>query len=137
MEENKLKTTIIQMLIEIQNHLNKIDLESNSIQKFEPATRKSNRKLNIHKTDELKCSIKYERLYRDDNDGESCNSYNSSAISDSSTSSDESFDEILSGNIQKKKNQKISTKSKGKNTVIKENYETSKNGTSKDKERVI
>ena len=87
------------MLIEIQNHLNKIDLESNSIQKFEPATRKSNRKLNIYKTDELKCSIKYERLYRDDNDGESCNSYNSSAISDSSTSSDESFDEILSGNI--------------------------------------
>ena len=73
-EENKSKTTIIQMLIENQNLLNKVDLESNSTKKFEIVTRKSNRKQSIHKTDEIKCSNRYETLYTDDNDDESCNS---------------------------------------------------------------
>ena len=45
MEENKSKTTIIQMLIENQNHLNKVDLESNSTKKLEIVTRKSNKKI--------------------------------------------------------------------------------------------
>ena len=52
MEENKSKTTIIQMFIENHNSLNKVDLESNSTQKFQTITRKSNRKQGIHKTDE-------------------------------------------------------------------------------------
>ena len=86
-EKNKSKTTIIQMLIEIQDHVDKIDLESNLTQKFEPVTRKSNRNPSIHNTYELKCYNKYETLYRDDNDDESCNSCNSSTTSDSSTSS--------------------------------------------------
>ena len=73
-EENKSKTTKIQMLIENQNHLNEVDLESNSTKKFEIVTRKSNRKQSIHKTDEIKCSNRYETLYTDDNDDESCNS---------------------------------------------------------------
>ena len=68
MEENKSKTTIIQMLIENQKHLNKVDLESNSTKKFEIVSRKSNRKQSIHKTDEIKCSNRHETLYRDDND---------------------------------------------------------------------
>ena len=62
MEENKSKTTIIQMLIENQNQLNKVDLESNSTKKFKIVTRKSNRKQSIHKTDEIKCSSRYETL---------------------------------------------------------------------------
>ena len=86
-EKSKSKTTIIQMLIEIQDHVDKIDLESNLTQKFESVTRKSNRNPSIHNTYELKCSNKYETLYRDDNDDESCNSCNSSTTSDSSTSS--------------------------------------------------
>ena len=44
-EEIKSKTTIIQMLIENQNHLNKVDLESNSTKKLEIVTRKSNKKI--------------------------------------------------------------------------------------------
>ena len=63
MEEKKSKTTIIQMLIKNQNHLNKVDLESNSTKKFEVVTQKSNRKQSICKTDELKCSNWYETLY--------------------------------------------------------------------------
>ena len=63
------------MLIENQNHLNKVDLESNSTQKFETVTRKSNRKQSIHKTNEIKYSDRYETLYADDNDDESCNLY--------------------------------------------------------------
>ena len=43
------------MLIENQNDLIKVDLESNSNPKFETVTRKSNRKQNIHKADEIKC----------------------------------------------------------------------------------
>ena len=44
------------MLIENQKNLNKVDLESNLTQKIETVTQKSNRKLSIHKTDEIKCS---------------------------------------------------------------------------------
>ena len=123
------------MLIENQNHLNKVDLKSNSTQKFETIRPKSNRKQSIHKTDEIKCSNRYETLYTDDNDDESCNSYDSSTSSNSNTSSDEISDKISSGNIHKKKNQKNSTKRKemkrkNKNTVIKEKDETSKERTS-------
>ena len=56
LEENKSKTTTIQMLIENQKNLSKVDLESNLTQKIETVTQKSNRKLSIHKTDEIKCS---------------------------------------------------------------------------------
>ena len=55
------------MLIENQNYLNKVGLESNSTQKFETVTRKSNRKQSIHKTGEINCSNRYETrntLYR-------------------------------------------------------------------------
>ena len=52
-EENKSKTTIIE--------------------KFETVTWKSNRKQIIHKTDEIKCSNRYETLYIDDIDDVSCN----------------------------------------------------------------
>ena len=82
MEVNKSKTTIIQMLIENQNLLNKVDLESNST--FEVVTRKSNKKQSIHKTDEIKCSNRYETLYTDDNGDESLNSCDSSTSSDGS-----------------------------------------------------
>ena len=124
-EENKSKTTTIQMLIENQNLLNKVDLESNSTKKFEIVTRKSNKKQSIHKADETKCSNRYETLDTDDNDDESCNSY------DSSTSSDEISDKISSGNMEKKKNRKISTKRKemkrkDSENVIKEKDETTK-----------
>ena len=124
-EENKSKTTTIQMLIENENLLNKVDLESNSTKKFETVTRKSNKKQSIHKADETKCSNRYETLDTDDNDDESCNSY------DSSTSSDEISDKISSGNMEKKKNRKISTKRKemkrkGSENVIKEKDETTK-----------
>ena len=60
------------MLIENQN--NSPDLEQNSTKKFKTVTRKSNRKQSIHKTDETKCFNRYETLYTDDNDDESCNS---------------------------------------------------------------
>ena len=105
-EENKSKTIIIQMLVENQNNLNKIDLESNSTQKFEIVTRESNPKLSFPKTDEIKCYNRYhEKLYTDDNDDESCNSYDCITSSDRSTTlSDKISDEISSGNIQKKKN---------------------------------
>ena len=101
-EESKSKTTIIQLLIENQNLLNKVDLESNSTKKIEIVTRKSNKKQTIHKTDEIKCSDRYETLYTDDNGDESYNSY------DSSTSSDEISDEISSGKnlIEKEGNEK-------------------------------
>ena len=113
------------MLIENQNLLNKVDLESNSTKKFEIVTQKSNKKQSIHKADETKCSNRYETLDTDDNDDESCNSY------DSSTSSDEISDKISSGNMEKKKNRKISTKRKemkrkGSENVIKEKDETTK-----------
>ena len=84
MEESKSETTIILMLIENQNNLNK-DLESNSTQKFEGVTRKSNRKQSIHKTDGIKFSNRYETH---DNNDKSFNSYDSSTSSDSGTSSD-------------------------------------------------
>ena len=89
-------------------------------------TRKSNRKLSIHKTDEIKCSSAYETLCIDENDDKSCNSYDIiSTLSESSTSSDKTSDEISSGNTEQKKNRNISTKRKeikgmDKNTVIKE-----------------
>ena len=51
--------------------MNNVDLESNSTQKSETITQKSNRKQSIHKTDEIKCSNRYETLYTDDNDDES------------------------------------------------------------------
>ena len=89
------------MLIENQKHLNKVDLESNSTKKFEIVTRKSNKKQSIHKTDEIKCSNRYETLYTDDNGVESLNSCDSSTSSDGSISSDETSDEISSGNMQK------------------------------------
>ena len=76
------------MLIKNQNHLNKVDLESNSTEKFEIVTRKLNIKQGNHKTDEIKCSSRYETLFTDDNNDESCNSHNSSTSSDGSTSSD-------------------------------------------------
>ena len=66
----------------------------------------------IYKTDEIKCSNRYETLYTDDNDDEFYNSCNSSTSSNSSASSDKMLDEISSDNIQKKKNQKTSTKRK-------------------------
>ena len=72
------------MLIENQKHLNKVDLESNSTKKFEIVTRKSNKKQSIHKTDEIKCSNRYETLYTDDNGDESLNSCDSSTSSDGS-----------------------------------------------------
>ena len=89
------------MLIENQKHLNKVDLESNSTKKFEIVTLKSNKKQSIHKTDEIKCSNRYETLYTDDNGDESLNSCDSSTSSDGSISSDETSDEISSGNMQK------------------------------------
>ena len=89
------------MLIENQKHLNKVDLESNSTKKFEIVTRKSNKKQSIHKTDEIKCSNRYETPYTDDNGDESLNSCDSSTSSDGSISSDETSDEISSGNMQK------------------------------------
>ena len=89
------------MLIENQKHLNKVDLESNSTKKFEIVTRKSNKKQSIHKTDEIKCSNRYETLYTDDNGDESLNSCDSSTSSDGSISSDETSDEISSGIMQK------------------------------------
>ena len=124
LEENKLKTTLIQMLIENQNNLNKVDLESNSTQKIEIHENQTEN-YSIHKTDEIKCSNRYGALYTDYNDDESCNSY------DTSTSSDKNSDEISSGNIQKKTNRRISTKrkemkGKDKNTVIKEKEENRK-----------
>ena len=81
--------------------MNKVDFESNSTQKFETVRQKSDRKLSIHKTDEIKCCSRYETLYANDNDDESCNSCDSIAFSDTSTSSDEISDEISSGSIQK------------------------------------
>ena len=97
-------------------------------------TRKSNRKQSVHKTDEIKCSNRYETIYTDDNDDGSWNSYDSSTSSDSSTASDKISDEISSGNIQKEKYRKITRKRKemkrkDKNTVIKEKDETSKERT--------
>ena len=56
------------MLVKNQDNSNKVDLESNSIQKFETVTQKSNRKLTIHKTDGSKGSNKYKTLYTGDND---------------------------------------------------------------------
>ena len=56
------------MLIKNQDNSNKVDLESNSIQNFETVTRKSNRKLSIHKTDGSRGSNRYKTLYTDDND---------------------------------------------------------------------
>ena len=63
------------------------------------------KKQSIHKTDEIKCSNRYETLYTDDDD-ESCNSYDSSTSSDGSILSDEIYDEISSDNMQKKKKSK-------------------------------
>ena len=83
---------------------NKVDLKSNSTQKSETVPRKLNRRQSIHKTDEIKCFNRYKTLYANDNDDESCNSYDSSTSSDSSTLSDKISDEISSVNIQKKKN---------------------------------
>ena len=73
--------------MENHNSLNKVDLESNSTQKFQTITRKSNRKQGIHKTDEIEqvCSNRYGTLYTDDNDDESCNSYDNSTSSNRST----------------------------------------------------
>ena len=59
------------MLIENQNRLNEVGIESNSTQNFETVTGKSKRKQSIHKTDEIKCFNRYEALYRDRNDDES------------------------------------------------------------------
>ena len=109
------------MLIENQNNLNKVDLESNSTQKFETVTGKANGKhFSIYKTDEIKYSNRYGTLYTDDDD-ESCNSYDSSISSDSSTSSDEISEEIASGNIQKKKIEKFQRKGrkqKGRTKIL-------------------
>ena len=55
-EENKLKTTIIQMLVENQNNLNRTQHE------YLTVTRKSSRKLSPHKTDEIKCCNRYKTL---------------------------------------------------------------------------
>ena len=87
------------MLIENQNNLNEVDLESDSTKKFETVPVKSNRKLGIRKTDKIKCSNRYGTLYTVDNDEESYNSYDSSTPSDSSTSSDKIYGKTLSGNI--------------------------------------
>ena len=73
------------MRVENQNWFNKVNLESNSTQKFEIVTQKFNPKLSFPKTDVNKCSNRYKTLYADDNDDKSCNSYD-----DSITSSDNS-----------------------------------------------
>ena len=86
--------------------MNEVDLESNSTKKSEIVTRKSNKKQSIHKTDEIKCSNRYQTLYTNDNDDESCNSYDSSTSSDGGTSSDKMSDGISSGKMQKKKKSK-------------------------------
>ena len=57
------------MLIENQNNLNKVDLESNLTPKFETGTQSSNWKASIRKTDQSKYSNRYETLYTDDDDG--------------------------------------------------------------------
>ena len=85
----------------------------------------------IYKTDEIKCSNRYETLYTDDNDDEFYNSCNSSTSSNSSASSDKMLDEISSDNIQKKKksknfNEKEGNENEGKNTVIQEKDKTIK-----------
>ena len=107
------------MLIENQNRLNEVGIESNSTQNFETVTGKSKRKQSIHKTDEIKCFNRYETLYRDGNDDESGHSCDGRTSSESSISSQEISREILLGNIHKKKNWEFSTKRKDKNTIIK------------------
>ena len=93
------------MLVENQSNLNKVNLESNSTQKFQIVTQKSNPKLSFPKTDEIKCYNRYyERFYTDVNNEKSCNSYHSICSSDSSTLPDKISEKISSGNIQKKKN---------------------------------
>ena len=87
------------MLVDNQNNLNEVDLELNSTQKFETVTRKWNRKLSTYKTDKIKISNRCETLYTDDNADESCDSYDSSTFSDSSTSSNEISHKISSGNM--------------------------------------
>ena len=91
MEESKPKAIIIQMLIENQNKLHKVQQTLNRIQhkNLELSHENQTEKLSTHKTDEIKCSKRYETLYTDDNDDKSCNSYKSSASSERSASSDE------------------------------------------------
>ena len=114
------------MLVENRHNLNKVDLESNSSQKFETGTWKSNRKPNIHKTDKIKCSNRYEIPWRDDKDDKSCNSYVSFTSSQSSTSSDEISDEISYEKNGKISTKRKETKGKDKNTVIKQEEGNSK-----------
>ena len=130
MKKNKSKATTNQMPIENRNHLNKVDLQSNSTKKIEIVTRKSNKKQSIDKTDEIKCSNRYETLYTDDNDDPSCNSYDSSTFSDGSISSDEISVEISkekkSKNLKVKERKRKEMKRKDRNNVIKEKDETTK-----------
>ena len=83
--------------------MNKLDLESNSREKIETVKRKWNRKPSIDKSEEIKCSNRYESLYKDDSDDEPCDLYDSITSSESSALSYEISHEIPLGNIQKKK----------------------------------
>ena len=82
-------------------------------------------KLSIYKTNENKCSNRYEILCTDENDDKSCISYDIRTSSESSTSSGKTSNKISSSNIKQKKNQKNSMKrkemkGKDKNIVIME-----------------
>ena len=102
MEKNKSNTTMIQMPIENQSSLNKVDLESNCHMKMK---RKS-----TYKTNEIKCSNGHETFYTDDNDDKSCNLYDGSTSLDSSTSSVEISDE--NDETMKEKNYEIKSNKK-------------------------
>ena len=88
----KMKTTIIKILVENQNSLNRLSWESNATQLIKIVTWKSKQKLNIPKTEETNFSGSYETLYIDDNEEKSNSSYGNSS------SSSEEGSEETSGN---------------------------------------
>ena len=76
-----MKTTIIKILVENQNTLNRLSWESNATQLIKIVTWKSKQKLSIPKTEETNFSGSYETLYTDDNDDKSNSSYGNSSSS--------------------------------------------------------
>ena len=102
--------------------MNKLDLESNSREKIETVKRKWNRKPSIDKSEEIKCSNRYESLYKDDSDDEPCDLYDSITSSESRALSYEISHEIPLGNIQKKKKieklQRKRKKRKGRTKIM-------------------
>ena len=74
MEENKSKTTIIEMLVESQN---KQRNDQKSIEKFEGVKHRKYCKLRSIENEPINCQNRYETLYTDGNDEESENSSDS------------------------------------------------------------